>query len=156
VEGQGTGQGRGDTVFDDERFTPDEWATLRFSPFWILAAFAGCFRGFDPLEFEAFSGAVEEAAERAGGSVGGVVLGRVALDLDRLAIAFGADHRSVATGLWEVSRLLKRLPDDETELFREALVSGVGEGLARARGRFGRLISEEDARIVELVAVLLS
>lgn len=141
---------------DDERFTPNEWATLRFAPFWVLAAFAGCFRGFEPLEFEAFSRAVEEASERARGSLGGVVLGRVALDLDRLAVAFGNDRRSVATGLWEVCQLLKRLPDDEAELFREALVSGVGEGLARARGRFGRLISEEDARTVELVAVLLS
>ena len=39
---------------------------------------------------------------------------------------------------------------------REALVRGVGEGLARARGRYGRVISEEDERTVELVEVLLS
>jgi hypothetical protein len=140
----------------DETFASDEWATLRFAPFWILAAIVGCYRGFDPLEFEAFSRAVEEASERARGRLGREVLQRVAMDLDRLAIAFGNDRRSVATGLWEVCRLLERMPEEEAEAFREALVSGVGEGLARARGRFGRIISEEDARTVELVAVLLS
>ncbi len=141
---------------DDDRFAPDEWATLRFAPFWILAALVGCYRGFDPLEFEAFSRAVEEASDRARGRFGGAVLARVALDLDRLAAAFGNDGRPVVTGLWEVCRLLDRLPPDEADEFREALVRGVGEGLARARGRFGRVISDEDAKTVELVAVLLS
>ena len=85
-------------VTDDETFAPDEWATLCLAPFWILAALAGCYRGFDPLEFEAFSRAVEEASDRARGRLGGEVLRRVALDLDRLAIAFGNDRRSVVTG----------------------------------------------------------
>jgi hypothetical protein len=26
-----------------DSFAPDEWATLRFAPFWILAAFVGCY-----------------------------------------------------------------------------------------------------------------
>ena len=137
-------------------FAPEEWVTLRFAPFWVLAALAGCYRGFDPLEFEAFSRAVEEASDRTRGQLSGSVLQRVALDLDRLTVAFANDRRPVATGLCEVCRLLQRLPEDEAEEFREALVSGVGEGLARARGRFGRLISDEDARAVELVDVLLS
>jgi hypothetical protein len=139
-----------------DAFAPDEWATLRFAPFWVLAAVTGCYRGFDPAEFEAFSRALDEASDRARGRLGGEVLQRVALDLDRLAIAFGNDRRSVAAGLWEVSRILERMADNEAAAFRDALVSGVGEGLARARGRFGRFISDEDARTVELVAVLLS
>jgi hypothetical protein len=139
-----------------DSFAPDEWATLRFAPFWILAASMGCYRGFDPLEFEALSRVIEEASDRARGRLGREVLQRVAMDLDRLAIAFGNDRRSVATGLWEVGRLLERMPEEEAEAFREALVSGVSEGLAQARGRFGRFMSEEDARTVELVAVLLS
>ena len=51
---------------------------------------------------------------------------------------------------------MERLPPDEAEVFREALVRGVAEGMARARGRYGRIISEEDERTVELVEVLLS
>ena len=61
---------------DDETFAPDEWATLCLAPFWVLAALAGCYRGFDPLEFEAFSRAVEEASDRARGRLGGEVLRR--------------------------------------------------------------------------------
>lgn len=143
-------------MIDDRAFAPAEWATLRFAPFWVLAAIAGRERDFDPVEFEVFTEVVEEASRRATGRVGGAVLHRVALDLDRLAAAFGEDRRSVVTGLFEVCRLLERLPPDEADAFREALVRGVGEGMARARGRYGRVISEEDERTVELVGVLLS
>ena len=143
-------------MIDDSAFAPAEWATLRFAPFWVLAALAGRQRGFEPVEFDVFTEVVEKASERARGRFGGALLHRVTLDLDRLAAAFGNDERSVVTGLFEVCRLLDRLPPDEADVFREALVRGVGEGLARARGRYGRVISEEDERTVELVGVLLS
>ena len=128
------GRHEGVTVID---FAPAEWATLRFAPFWVLAAIAGRQRGFDRVEFDVFSEVVEEASVRARGRFGGDVLHRVALDLDRLAAAFGDDQRSVVTGLFEVCRLLERLPPDEAEVFREALVRGVAEGMARARGATG-------------------
>jgi hypothetical protein len=136
-------------VIDDSAFAPAEWRTLRFAPFWVLAALAGRQSAFDPIEFDVFS-------EQARGRFGGELLQRVTWDLDRLAAAFGNDQRSVVTGLFEVCLLLERLPPDEADVFREALVRGVGEGLARARGRYGRIISEEDERTVELVGVLLS
>lgn len=143
-------------MIEDDVFAADERATLRFAPFWVLAAFAGRQRGFDQIEFEAFAGVIEEASDRARGRLGGRVIQRVALDLDRIAAAFGNDRRSVATGLYEVCLLIERLPPDEALPFREALVCGVGEGIARARGRYGRIISEEDERTVELVEALLS
>ena len=136
-------------------FTPDEWRTLLFAPFWVFIALAGRYRGFDPLDVEAFSHAVDQAAEQERGRVGGDVLGRVAMDLDRLSRRFEADDRSVASGLWQVSVLLGRLPVGEADAFRAALVSGVGEGVARARGRYGRLIGDDDAKVIELVAQLL-
>jgi hypothetical protein len=143
-------------VIEDDMFATDERATLRFAPFWVLAAFAGRQRGFDQAEFEAFSRVIEEASDLARGRIGGRVLQRVALDLERIATAFGNDRRSVATGMYEVCLLIERLPPDEAMAFRDALVCGVGEGIARARGRYGRIISEEDERTVELVATLLS
>jgi hypothetical protein len=146
----------GVTVIEDRAFAPAEWATLRFAPFWVLAAIAGRQSGFDPVEFDVFTQVVEEASARARGRFGGDLLQRVALDFDRLAAAFGNDRRSVVTGLFEVCRLLERLPPDEADAFREVLIRGVGEGMARARGRYGRIISEEDERTVELVGVLLS
>ena len=135
---------------------PRRWATLRFAPFWVLAAIAGRQRGFDPVEFDVFSRGRRGGVGAGAWAVRRRVLQRVALDLDRLAAAFGNDQRSVVTGLFEVCRLLERLPPDEAEVFREALVRGVAEGIARARGRYGRIISEEDERTVELVEVLLS
>jgi hypothetical protein len=143
-------------VVKDDVFATDERVTLRFAPFWVLAAFAGRQRGFDQSEFEAFSRVIEEASERARGRLGGRVLQRVAMDLDRIAAAFGNDRRSVATGLYEVRGLIERLPPDEALAFRETLVCGVGEGIAKARGRYGRIISEEDGRTLELVEALLS
>jgi len=143
-------------VIETETFSPEEWTTLRLAPFWVFSAVVGRHRSFDPLEFEAFSRSVEIVADHERGRLGGDVFTRVALDLDRLTRRYEADRRSVATGLWEVSGLLGRLPDDEAEAFRDALVSGVGEGVAMARGRFGRIISEDDVKALGLVAQLLS
>jgi hypothetical protein len=139
-----------------DTFTVEEWHTLLFAPLWAFAALAGRYRAFDPLDLEAFTHAVEQAADAERGRLGGHLLGRVALDLDRLTHRFENDDRSVASGLWQVSLLLTRLPAEEADAFRDALVSGVCEGVARARGRYGRIISEEDAKIVELVAALLA
>jgi hypothetical protein len=138
-----------------DTFTADEWHTLLFAPFWAFTALAGRYRAFDPLDLEVFALAVEQAAARERGRVGGRLLNRVALDLDRLTRRFENDDRSVASGLWQVSVLLARLPADEADAFRDALVSGVCEAVARARGRYGRMISEDDAKVVELVAQLL-
>jgi hypothetical protein len=138
-----------------DTFTAAEWSTLWMAPFWVFSAVVGRTRAFDPLEFEAFSRAVDVVADLERGRFAGEVLTRVALDLNRILRRYEADHRSVATGLWEVSGLLQRLPDDEAEAFRAALVSGVGESVATARGRFGRVMSEDDAKALELVAQLL-
>jgi hypothetical protein len=136
-------------------FTAEEWRTLLFAPFWAFTALAGRYRAFDPLDLAAFSHAVEQAADAERGRLGGDVLGRVALDLDRLTRGFENDDRSVASGLWQVSVLLARLPADEADAFRDALVRGVCEGVARARGRYGQVIGDDDAKVVELVEQLL-
>lgn len=140
---------------DTDTFTVEEWSTLWMAPFWVFSAIVGRSRAFDPLDFEAFSRSVDVVADLERGRFAGEVLTRVALDLDRLVRRYEADRRSLATGLWEVGGLLQRLPDDEAEAFRAALVSGVGEGVAKARGRFGRVMSEDDAKALELVAQLL-
>lgn len=139
-----------------DTFTADEWHTLLFAPFWVFTALTGRYRAFDPFDLGAFVHAVEQAADSERQRLGGHLLGRVALDLDRLTLRFENDDRSVASGLWQVSGLLARLPEDEADAFRNALVSGVCAGVARARGRYGRVISEDDAKVVELVEQLLT
>jgi hypothetical protein len=138
-----------------EDFTPEEWRTLQFAPFWMFGAVVGAYRGFDALEYQAFSRSLELAA-MAPGRLNREVMSSVARDLDRLTAEFAGDGRSIASGLCEVAAILSKVPSGEADMFREALLSVVGEGVARARGRFGRVMSEEDAKDLDLVAQLLS
>jgi hypothetical protein len=136
-------------------FTPEEWRTLQFAPFWMFSAVVGGYRRFDALEFEAFSRSLELAA-MAPGTLSRAVVTSVIEHLDALRDEYESDRRSIASGLCQVGALLTRLPDDEADMFRSALVAEIGEGVARARGRFGRVMSEEDAKNVELVAQFLT
>src|SRR5437870_3155919 len=135
-------------------FTPEEWRTLQFAPFWMLSAVVGAYRGFDPFEYEAFARSVETAA-LARGQLIREVAASVAMDLDRLAEQYRADRRSIALGLFEVGTVLAKVPGEEAETFKEVLVSDIAEGVAKARGRFGRVMSKEDAQNVELATQLL-
>jgi hypothetical protein len=135
-------------------FTPSEWRTLQFAPFWLFGGVSGAYRGFDRLEYEAFTRSLEVAA-MAPGTLNQEVMASVAMDVDRLTQAFGADRRSIGTGLCEVAAILRRVPPHEADLLKSALISSVGEGVARARGRFGRHVSEEDAKNLDLVAQFL-
>jgi hypothetical protein len=141
----------------DERakFTPDEWRTLQFAAFWMFSAVVGGYRRFDPLELDAFARSLQLAA-LAPGTLSREVIESVTVDLDRLKVAYGADQRSIATGLCQVGVLLRRVSPDEAEMFRGTLITEIGEGIARARGRFGQVMSEEDAKNVELVSQFLS
>jgi hypothetical protein len=136
-------------------FTPEEWRTLQFAPFWMFSAVVGGYRKFDELEFDAFARSLHQAAT-APGVLSREVIESVNLDIDRLTAAYAVDQRTIATGLCQVAALLNRVQADEAEMFRGTLVTEIGEGVARARGRFGRLMSEEDAKNVELVAQFLS
>jgi hypothetical protein len=135
-------------------FTRDEWRTLKFAPFWMFGAVAGAYRSFDPIEYEAFWRSVELAA-RAPGKLNREIIDSVMKDFDRLAAEFEVDERSIASGLCQVAAILRKVPIDEADMFRGALVAGIGEGVARARGRFGRVVSEEDAKDIELAAQFL-
>jgi hypothetical protein len=136
-------------------FTHEEWRTLQFAPFWMLSAVVGGYRRFDPLELEAFTHCLQVAA-LAPGRLNQDVASSVAREFAVVHQEYGADQRTIAAGLCEVARLLRRVPTEEADLFRAALVAEIGEGIARARGRFGRLMSKEDAENVELVAQFLT
>jgi hypothetical protein len=136
-------------------FTPEEWRTLQFAPFWMFSAVVGGYRRFDLLEFEAFARSLELAA-MAPGRLSREVVTSVLQSLGALRDAYETDRRSIASGLCEVAALLNRIPSDESDKFKAALISEIGEGVARARGRFGRMMSEEDAKNVELVAQFLT
>jgi len=140
-------------VSERDRFTSEEWRTLQFAPFWVLSAVVGAYRRFDPREYQAF-GLCLEVAAMAHGRLTREVLSSVVADRDRLAQEYGTDQRTIGVGLGEVAALLGKADDDATS-FKGMLVTEIGEGVARARGRFGSEMSEEDANRVALVAQLL-
>jgi hypothetical protein len=51
--------------------------------------------------------------------------------------------------------VLAKTGGEEAAGFKEMLVLEIGEGVARARGRYGTEMSEDDARAVALAAGLL-
>ena len=137
-----------------DRFTSEEWRTLQFGPFWMFSAVIGAYRRFDPREYQAFVGCVQAAAIAQEGLCR-AVLDSVLADRDRLAETYGTDARTIGVGLGQVSAVLGKATHDEAAAFKGMLVTEIGEGVARARGRFGSMVSEEDAGALTLAAQLL-
>jgi hypothetical protein len=135
-----------------DRWSDDEWQTLQLGPLWVLSAVLGRSR-FDELEREAFAASVLAAP------VGDSELPwRLMQAVDRNAVTlfdrFAHDRRSIVSGLIQVTALLERVSVEASRQTREAMLR-VGAGVARARGPFGRRISEQDGLRLELVAQLL-
>jgi len=141
-------------VNDQDRFTTAEWRTLQFAPFWMFSAIIGAYRRFDPREYQAFVGCIQSAAIAQEGLCH-AVLDSVLADRDRLTEAYGADARTIGVGLAEVSAVLGKATEEEAAAFKGMLVREIGEGIARARGRFGSVVSEEDANALTVAAQLL-
>jgi hypothetical protein len=137
-----------------DKFTPDEWRTLQFAPFWMFSAVVGAYGRFDPREYRAFMRAVQ-LATMAPGQLTREVMGSVAAGHERLTEEYAADQRSIAVGLRRVAAVLDKASHGDARSFKDTLVASVGLGVARARGRFGTEVSDEDAKTLTLVAQLL-
>ncbi|CAN7594185.1 hypothetical protein LJR027_004207 [Terrabacter sp. LjRoot27] len=135
-----------------EQWSEQEWVTLRFAPVWVLSALAGRVR-FDEDERGAFWDAVTDAALRSAGP-GRELLGTAAAERRWLFDEFELDGRPIVSGLLSVTRLLERMAVETRDDVR-ATVLRVGEGVARARGHFGRRMTLEDEQTLLLVHQLL-
>jgi hypothetical protein len=135
--------------------TAEEWRMLQFAPFWVFSAVVGAYDRYDPRDYRAFVRCLE-AAVLAEGRLGREVLASVVADRDRLTQQFRGERRSIGVGLFQVDALLRKAGDDEADLFKGTLVLDIGEGVARARGRYGTEMSEDDAKSVVLAAKLLA
>lgn len=146
--------------------TPQDYRTLRLSPFWVLAAIVGKYRGFHPLEVEALRRVVAEAAGVADESVDGPVdgsmdelmddvFGVVAADVASWLAEFETDGESVVGGLHAVDRVLSRLDSGTARAVKTVLVDQIGAGVARARGPFGQLMTQGDRDTLELLTGVL-
>jgi hypothetical protein len=138
-----------------DRYTAEEWRTLQFAPFWMFSAVVGAYDRFDVRDFQVFARCLETAA-LAEDRLQRELLESVVADRDRLAEQFRTEPRSIGVGLFQVDLLLAKAGADEAARFKEMLVLEIGEGVARARGRYGTEMTDEDARAVALAAGLLA
>jgi hypothetical protein len=129
-----------------------EWLTLQLGPVWVISALLGRNR-FDELEQEAFWHAVDEAPV-GDSALSWQLMQAISRDREWLLDDFMLDGRSIVTGLSQVTSLLERVSPEISRETREAILR-VGSGVARARGPFGRRITDHDAQTLELVAQLL-
>jgi hypothetical protein len=136
------------------QFTADEWQTLQFAPFWVFSGLIGAYRNIDPLEYDAFWRCLEAAAT-APGQLSQEVIAAITEQRDRITQLYESDGRTIARGLYAVSVILRKTPLEEAELFKDMLISRIGMGVAMARGRYGRIASEDDEKTVTLVAQFL-
>ena len=67
---------------------------------------------------------------------------------------FLLDDRSIVSGLGQVTALLERVAPQVSRETRGAILR-VGADVARARGPFGRRMTDQDAQTLALVAQLL-
>jgi hypothetical protein len=138
-----------------DRYTAEEWRTLQLAPFWMLSAVVGAYDRVDPRDFQVFVRCLEVAV-LAEGRLRQEVLASVLADRDRLAEQFRREPRSIGVGLFQVDAVLAKAGPDEAARFKDMLVLEIGEGVARARGRYGTEMSEDDANSVTLAAQLLA
>ncbi len=140
---------------EQDRYTPEEWRTLQFAPFWMFSAVIGAYNRFDPRDYQVFFRCLEAAA-LADGRLRREVLASVMADRERLAEQFRSEPRSIGVGLFQVDGVLSKAGREEAARFKDMLVLDIGEGVARARGRYGTEMSDEDAKAVALAAQLLA
>jgi hypothetical protein len=128
-----------------------EWLTLQLGSVWVVSALVGRDR-LDELEEAAFWQSVDDAPRES--PLGWQLMRAMTLNREWLLEEFQLDRRPTVSGLSEVASLLERVPSEVSRDVRESMLR-VGSGLARARGPFGRRISDQDALTLELVAQLL-
>jgi hypothetical protein len=128
-----------------EQFDSAQWNTLQSAPFLVLSGVSGRYRNFDPREQAVFERWLDAAA-RAPGTLSREVLTSVAADLTALAARYEDYEGTISSGLTAVSEVLVGQPLAEVDAFRAALIQVLGEGVARARGPYGREPTTEAAQ----------
>lgn len=118
----------------------------------MISALVGRNR-FDELEQEAFWQAVEDAPV-GDSALTWQLMQAISGNREWLLDEFMLDGRSIVSGLSQVTSLLERVSPEVSRETREAILR-VGFGVARARGPFGRRITDHDAQMLELLAQLL-
>ena len=129
----------------------DDQRALRLAPLWLLSAIVGRSR-LESWELDALWDSVRAALPSTSWLSAQVL--RAALDDPDLVAVYERDGRPVTSGLLEAVTVSARVGPGAARSMRSALLA-VGEGVARARGPFGRSITRQDADMLELLAEIL-
>lgn len=133
-------------------WSESEWLTLQLGPVWVISALIGRSH-FDELEQEAFWQSVDDAPMGVTG-LPWQLMQAAARNRDWLFDEFLLDDRSIVSGLSKVASLLEAVPLEVSRETRETILR-VGAGVARARGPFGRRMTDQDTQTLNLLAQLL-
>ncbi len=125
--------------------------TLRLAPLWVFSALVGRTR-LETWELDALWDAVRATVPTA--TWPGSEALQATLDDPFLVEVYGRDGRPITTGLLAAATVSARLGAGAASSMRSALLA-VGEGVARARGPFGRSISRQDADTLKLLTEIL-
>lgn len=139
-----------------EKFTPAEWQTLQFSPFWVFAQVAGIDGKIDDEEQKAFLKELADAPIYKSPLVREVLIS-VATDMGDLMTAYTADTRKVGVGLADVANALDAKADaSEAVMFKAALV-GIAMHVAQASGsRWSKdKVSKEEETAISFIGAVL-
>src|SRR6266536_6262374 len=98
----------------------------------MFSAVVGTYRYFDAADRAAFLRTLQSSAAGQCQLVRDV-FDSVVADFDSLTDEYGADPRTILSGLCEVARIVEKAPRAEAEEFLNTLLSCVGAGVARAR-----------------------
>ena len=129
-----------------------DWLTLQLGPVWVISALIGR-NHFDELEQEAFWHAVDDAP-RGPSALSWQLAQSMSRDREWLLDEFMLDDRSIVSGLGQVTRLLERVQPEVSRESREFMLR-IGAAMARARGPFGRRMTDQDAQTLQLIEQLL-
>ncbi len=137
-----------------EQFTPTQWRALQLAPFLVLSGICGRCRDFPVEETIVFERWLDEAS-RAPGTLSGEVLSSVSADMSAVLADYESFPGTIVSGLTTVIGVLVGQPLDEIDAFREALIHVLGEGIARARGPYGKQITTESAQMLLMLEEFL-
>ena len=129
-----------------------DWLTLQLGPVWVISALIGR-NHFDELEREAFWEAVADAP-RGTSALSWQLAQSISRNRECLFDEFLLDDRSIVSGLGRVTRLLERAQPEVSRETREFMLR-IGAAVARARGPFGRRMTDQDSLTLQLVEQLL-
>jgi hypothetical protein len=138
---------------DSVNVEPAEMRTLQLGPFWVLSAIAGTYNRFKSYELAAFWDTVVAVALRTPRPARDI-LTSMAEDRSALLLDFELDDRPVVSGLRQVLEVLDHVEPEVSNDFRFALLH-IGVDIARARGPYGRTITQEHEQLLLLLAALL-